>query len=120
MIALARDGAVAIVTIDRPEAMNALDVSTLSALRDRLDELAQDPSTRVVVLAGAGDKAFIAGADIKYMSALSIDEAQEWGALGHAVGRLLETMPKPTIAAIDGFALGGGCARARASDQRNE
>jgi enoyl-CoA hydratase len=113
-----REDGVVLLTIDRPEAMNALDVSTLTALRDRLDELAHDPAARVVVLAGAGDKAFIAGADIKYMSALSVDEAKEWGALGHAVGRLLETMPKPTIAAIDGFALGGGCELALACDLR--
>ena len=98
--------------------MNALDVSTLTALRDSLEELAHDPSTRVVVLTGAGEKAFIAGADIKYMSGLGVDEAKEWGGLGHACGRLLETMPKPTIAAIDGFALGGGCELALACDLR--
>src|SRR5919108_250582 len=60
-------------------------------------------------LRDAGDRAFVAGADIKYMSGLSVLEAREWGGLGHACARLLETMPKPTIAAINGFALGGGC-----------
>jgi enoyl-CoA hydratase len=98
--------------------MNALDVGTLTGLRDRLGELAQDPSARVVVLTGAGEKAFVAGADIKYMSGLEVDEAREWGALGHACGRLLEAMPKPAIAAIDGFALGGGCELALACDIR--
>ena len=98
--------------------MNALDRETLGALRDRLEELAGDAEVRVVVLTGAGDRAFVAGADIKYMSGLSVLEAREWGGLGHACGRLLETMPKPTIAAINGFALGGGCELALACDLR--
>jgi enoyl-CoA hydratase len=93
-------------------------VSTLTALRDRLRELAADEATRVVVLTGAGDRAFAAGADIKYMSGLSVEEAKEWGALGHEVGTLLESMPKPTIAAVNGFALGGGCELALACDIR--
>ncbi|HEX6700157.1 MAG TPA: enoyl-CoA hydratase-related protein [Gaiellaceae bacterium] len=108
----------ATVTVDRPEAMNALDLPTLQALHDRLSELAEDDGARVVVLTGAGDRAFIAGADIKYMSSLSVLEARNWGGLGHACGLLLETMPKPTIAAINGFALGGGCELALACDLR--
>jgi enoyl-CoA hydratase len=98
--------------------MNALDLETLGALHGRLGELAGDDEARVVVLTGAGDRAFVAGADIKYMSGLSVLEAQEWGGLGHACGRLLETMRKPTIAAINGFALGGGCELALACDLR--
>jgi enoyl-CoA hydratase len=110
--------AVAVVTVDRQEALNALDVATLTELRDHLRELAADEETRVVILTGAGAKAFVAGADIKYMSGLDVDQAKEWGTLGHEAGRLLETMPKPTIAALNGFALGGGCELALACDIR--
>jgi enoyl-CoA hydratase len=115
---VARDGAVALVTIDRQDALNALDVATLTELRDRLHELAGDELVRALVLTGAGDKAFVAGADIKYMSGLGPEQAKAWGALGHESARLLEEMPKPTIAAINGFALGGGCELALGCDLR--
>ena len=113
-----QDGAVAVVTIDREQALNALDVETLTELRDRLRGLAGDEAVRAVVLTGAGERAFVAGADIKYMSGLGANEAKEWGALGHEAARLLEEMPKPTIAAINGFALGGGCELALGCDIR--
>jgi enoyl-CoA hydratase len=113
-----RDGAVAVVTINRQDALNALDAETMTDLRDGLRELAADEDARVVVLTGAGERAFVAGADIKYMSGLDADQAKGWGALGHEAARLLETMPKPTIAAVNGVALGGGCELALACDIR--
>jgi enoyl-CoA hydratase len=118
LIRVDRDAAVAVVTVDRQEALNALDVPTLTELRDRLRDVAADDEVRAVVLTGAGEKAFVAGADIKYMSGLDVEQAKAWGALGHEAGRLLETMPKPTIAAVNGFALGGGCELALACDIR--
>ena len=118
MIHVERQDAVATVTIDRQDALNALNVETLTELRDRLRDAAADEDVRAVIVTGAGEKAFVAGADIKYMSALDVEQAKEWGALGHEAGRLLETMPKPTIAAINGFALGGGCELALACDIR--
>jgi enoyl-CoA hydratase len=118
VIRVERDGGVAVVTIDRQDALNALDVATLTELRDRLRELVADSEVRAVVVTGAGEKAFVAGADIKYMSGLDREQAAAWGALGHEAATLLETMPKPAIAAINGFALGGGCELALACDLR--
>jgi len=113
-----RDDAVAVVTIDRPDVLNALDRETLTSLRDALRELVVDQDVHAVVLTGAGDRAFAAGADIREMTPMSVLEAHGWGMLGHECGRLLESMPKGTIAAVNGLAVGGGCELALACDIR--
>lgn len=118
MILVERQEGVAVVTLDRPEALNALDQALLGQLRERLEELAKDGAARVVVLTGAGERAFAAGADIKEMAGMDVEQARAWGQLGHDVASLLETMAKPTIAAVNGFALGGGCELALACDIR--
>ncbi|MEF8806860.1 enoyl-CoA hydratase/isomerase family protein [Natronomonas sp.] len=115
-VTLEWDGDVATLTIDRPDALNALNVETLEAMQEALAE-AKREDARALVLTGAGN-AFIAGADIKYMQDLSTEEALEWGELGHAVADAIEAFPAPVVAAINGFALGGGCEMAAACDLR--
>jgi enoyl-CoA hydratase len=107
---------VVIVTINRPEALNALNRAVLQGLKKTLEQLAADSSVRVVVLRGEGDKAFVAGADIVEMKDLERTQAIEFSRLGHDVCYLLEHMPKVTIAAVHGFALGGGTELALACD----
>ena len=108
---------IATLTIDRPESLNALNVETLEGMEAAIAE-ANDENARVLVVTGAGEDAFIAGADIQYMKELSVREAQEWGALGHRVADGIAAFPGPTIAAINGYAFGGGCEMALACDLR--
>lgn len=117
-IDLERRGAVGIVTLNRPEALNAFNGDQLALLKATLDSTADDPSLRVVVLTGAGDRAFAAGADIKEMAKHSPEEGLSFGRLGHAVTRAVEELPQPVIAAVNGFALGGGCELAISCDFR--
>jgi enoyl-CoA hydratase len=117
-VEVSNEDGIAVVVLDRQDALNALDREMLSELRDRLRELATDTSARVVVLTGAGDRAFAAGADIGEMTEMTVLEGHAWGTLGHECGRLLESMPKPTLAAVNGFALGGGCELALGCDIR--
>jgi len=108
---------IAVVTINRPEALNALNDDVLAALEEAFFSLGRDPSVRVVILTGAG-KAFVAGADIKAMAAFSPLEARAFAQRGQRVFSLIEDFPHPVIAAVNGFALGGGCELALACDLR--
>ncbi|HZI16860.1 MAG TPA: enoyl-CoA hydratase-related protein [Myxococcus sp.] len=113
-IRLEAEGAVAVLTIDRPKALNALNTKTLQEMESALKSLG--PDVRVLIVTGGGEKAFVAGADIAEMAALPEAQAQEFGALGHRVFAMLEALSIPTIAAVNGFALGGGCELALACD----
>ncbi|MEF8799696.1 MAG: enoyl-CoA hydratase-related protein [Halolamina sp.] len=110
------DDGVATLTVSRPEKLNSLNVATLEALEEAIAEATG--TVRVLVLTGAGDDAFVAGADIDYMKELSTPEAQAYAELGHRVADALETFPAPVIAAINGYCFGGGCELALACDLR--
>ena len=107
----------AIVTIDRPEALNALNNALLQELKDMFTELRDDEEVRAIILTGAG-KAFVAGADIAAMNAMTPIEGREMMILGHSLMDLIEDMEKPVIAAVNGFALGGGRELSMACDIR--
>ena len=115
-ITLQMEQAVAVITVTRPDRLNALNTATLEELVVAADLVAADDAVRVVVLTGAGTKAFIAGADINEMAGKSVLQALHFAELGHRVCSKLEGMDKPVIAAINGYALGGGCELAMACD----
>jgi enoyl-CoA hydratase len=117
-IDLERRGAVAVVTMNRPEALNAFNHEQLQLLAQTFDEIAVDGSIRCVILTGAGERAFAAGADIKEMKDLDQEGGLAFGRLGHRATRSVEELPQPVIAAVNGFALGGGCELALAADIR--
>ena len=117
-IVLEKEGHLAIVTINRPKALNALNSETLKDLDIVLEDLEKDSNIYCVILTGSGEKAFVAGADISEMKDLSEEEGKNFGLLGNKVFRRLEKLDKPVIAAISGFALGGGCELAMACDIR--
>lgn len=101
-------GAVRVLTVNRPDKLNALDQGSLEALHAAFDAAAADEGVRVVVLTGAGSKAFVAGADIAGMAAMSAVQARDFSLLGQRLMRRIERMPKPVLAMVNGFALGGG------------
>jgi enoyl-CoA hydratase len=109
---------IAIVTINRPKALNALNIDTLKELSQAFDEIKDDSNIRVVILTGAGEKSFIAGADISNLVTFNPMDGRLFGQLGQATFRKLELLPQPVIAAINGFALGGGCELSLACDIR--
>jgi enoyl-CoA hydratase len=115
---ITRDGAVAIVTVNRPDALNALNTETNELLLAAASQLSVDEDVRAVVLTGAGDKAFVAGADVAEMQAFTPSQAEAFALLGHRLCTTIEGAPQPWIAAVNGFALGGGCELALACDIR--
>ena len=112
-----QDGFVGVVTINRPKALNALNSEVLKEIEATFDAIDLD-ATRAVVLTGAGDKSFVAGADIGEMSTLTKAEGEAFGKTGNDVFRKIETFPIPVIAAVNGFALGGGCEISMSCDIR--
>ncbi|MEW9096343.1 MAG: short-chain-enoyl-CoA hydratase [Clostridiaceae bacterium] len=116
-VLLEKEGNIAVVTINRPNALNALNSETLKELDIIIDNLADDEEVLAVILTGAG-KAFVAGADITEMKDLNTVQGRKFGLLGNKVFRKLETLEKPVIAAVNGFALGGGCEISIACDIR--
>jgi enoyl-CoA hydratase len=115
---LERDGAVAVVTVNRPQVLNALNFSTIDDLRRAALALKHDAGVRAIVITGAGEKSFAAGADINELAVQSPAQGKELAQRGQHVFDLLENLGKPVIAAINGYALGGGCELALACTLR--
>jgi enoyl-CoA hydratase/carnithine racemase len=111
-------GAITYVTVNRPKVLNALNTPTWADLRRAFEHARDDPAVRGVILTGAGDKAFIAGADISELAHVTAVEAEESSRFGQQVLDLIENLGKPVIAAVNGFALGGGCETAMACTMR--
>lgn len=117
-VLLEKKGHIAVATINRPQALNALNSAVLTDLDELVDAVSADSDIRALVITGSGAKAFVAGADIGEMSTLTPEEGEAFGKHGNDVFRRIETLPIPTIAAVNGFALGGGCELSMACDIR--
>jgi enoyl-CoA hydratase len=115
---LERDGAVAVITINRPQVLNALNLATIDELRRAALGLKHDAAVRVIVITGAGDKSFVAGADVNELAVQTPVQGKELALRGQHVFDLIENLGKPVIAAINGYALGGGCELAMACTLR--
>jgi enoyl-CoA hydratase len=117
-ILLEKENGIAVLTINRPKVLNALNGETLQEIDAAMEQLGNDDEVRVVIITGAGDKAFVAGADIAFMQTLKPLEARNFSRLGQKVFSKIENLSKPVIAAVNGFALGGGCELSMACDIR--
>jgi enoyl-CoA hydratase len=113
-----KENHIAIITINRPKALNAINSETLKELDKTVDEIINDDGIYVVLITGSGEKAFVAGADITEMKDMNVIQGRKFSMLGNKIFRKLESMEKPVIAVINGFALGGGCELAMSCDMR--
>lgn len=117
-ILIEKEGSIATITINRPKALNALNTKVLEELKAAALELEKDNETKVIILTGSGDKSFVAGADISEMVSKSPKEGEAFAKAGQAAFAAIEQLKKPVIAAVNGFALGGGCELAMSCDIR--
>lgn len=117
-ITFANEDGIGVITMNRPKALNALNAATMYELEDCVEKIAQDDSVKVVIITGSGEKSFVAGADITEMQKMNAIEGRNWGKVGQRVFAKVENLPQPVIAAVNGFALGGGCELSMACDIR--
>ena len=118
LVTTSKNDGICTVKINRPDKLNAMNMDVAKELVNLFETLGKDDSIKVIILTGEGDKAFSAGADIEYMSKISADESEEYAKLGQLVTATVENVKQPTIAAVNGFALGGGCELAMSCDIR--
>ncbi|HXV66174.1 MAG TPA: enoyl-CoA hydratase-related protein [Nitrosopumilaceae archaeon] len=118
LVTTSKSDGICTVKINRPDKLNAMNMDAAKELVNVFENLGRDDSVKVIILTGEGDKAFSAGADIEYMSKISPDESEEYAKLGQLVTATVENVKQPTIAAVNGFALGGGCELAMSCDIR--
>lgn len=118
LVTTSKSDGICTVKINRPDKLNAMNMDVAKELVNIFENLGKDDTVKVIILTGEGDKAFSAGADIEYMSKISPDESEEYAKLGQLVTATVENVNQPTIAAINGFALGGGCELAMSCDIR--
>ncbi len=109
---------IAVLKLNRPEKLNAMNLDVIAQLNNIVDSISNDDGIKAVIITGTGEKAFCAGADIEYMSKISPLEAEQYAIKGHGVMSKIENLNKPVIAAVNGYALGGGCELALACDIR--
>jgi len=118
LVTTSKSDGICTVKINRPDKLNAMNMDVAKELVNIFENLGKDDTVNVIILTGEGDKAFSAGADIEYMSKISPDESEEYAKLGQLVTATVENVKQPTIAAVNGFALGGGCELAMSCDIR--